>query len=157
MRRRGYLLTSAWCLPATPARCWQVLADPAMTWPTWWPHMSAEQVHVTPGSTVGSHALLRFRSPFGYGLAVRLLVTAVDPGRLVTLEVGGDLEGRAEVRIDGDDDPGRTRVGVVWDVRTVRTWMNATGPLLAPLFAYAHAHVMAAGERGLVRHLTADA
>ncbi|MGN8246147.1 SRPBCC family protein [Cellulomonas soli] len=154
MRRRGYHLRSVWRLPAAPERCWEVLADPAMTRPTWWPGMSAHGVHVSPDGSLGSRARLRFRSPLGYSLAVHLTVTGIDPGRCATLAVTGDLEGRAQVQVEADGRPGTTLVRVLWDVRTVRPWMNLTGPVLAPVFARAHAHVMAAGERGLTRHLT---
>lgn len=154
VRRRGYRLTSAWSLPADPVRCWAVLADPSMSWPAWWPGVTAEHVDASDGGRVGSRARLRFRSPLAYSLAVELTVTSLDPLRRVALDVGGDLEGRADVTIGGDGDGG-TRVDVLWDVRTVLTWMNVAGPVLAPAFARAHAHVMAVGERGLSRHLTA--
>ncbi|WP_449385010.1 hypothetical protein [Cellulomonas soli] len=116
--------------------------------------MSARDVHVSPDGTLGSRAWLRFRSPLGYHLAVHLTVTGLEVGSSATLRVTGDLEGRAHVQVEADGTPGRSLVRVLWDVRTVRPWMNLTGPLLAPVFARAHAHVMAAGERGLTRHLT---
>jgi hypothetical protein len=40
-----------------------------------------------------------------------------------------------------------------WVVTTGKRWMTALAPLLAPVFRWNHDQVMAAGGRGLARHL----
>ncbi|MDC7121024.1 hypothetical protein OMK64_05695 [Cellulomonas fimi] len=155
MRRRGYVLTSDWRVGAPLARCWDVLADPALTWPQWWPHLRTRDVRPVDG-LVGSSATLLFRTPLGYALRVALVVESAQPQRRVLVRASGDLVGHGDVVLEALD-PARTRIGVVWDVRTARAWMNATAPLLAPVFVASHARVMRLGERGLDRHLTATA
>jgi uncharacterized protein YndB with AHSA1/START domain len=151
--RGGYRLTSTWRLAAPVDRCWAVLADPALSWPRWWPGVTAVGVRAVDG-LVGSAASLVFRSPLRYSLAVDLEVVAAEPGARVHVRASGDLDGVALARFTAPD-PGRTRVDVLWRVTPTRRWMAVTGPVLAPVFVAAHAATMRAGERGLARHLAA--
>lgn len=151
MRRRGYVLTSDWRVGAPLARCWDVLADPALTWPRWWPHLRTRDVRAVDGF-VGSSATLVFRTPLGYALRVGLVVESAQPPWRVLVRASGDLEGRGDVVLSALG-PALTHIDVVWDVRTTRPWMNATAPLLAPVFVASHARVMRLGERGLDRYL----
>ena len=146
---------SDWRVGAPLARCWDVLADPALTWPRWWPDLRTRDVRPVDGF-VGSSATLLFRTPLGYRLDVGLVVESAQPGRRVLVRASGDLDGHGDVVLTplGAD---RTLISVVWDVRTTRAWMNATGPLLGPVFVASHAHVMRRGERGLAHHLAVTA
>lgn len=146
------MLSSDWRVGAPLTRCWDVLADPALTWPDWWPHLRTRDVRPVDG-LVGSSATLLFRTPLGYSLSVRLVVESAQERRRVLVRASGDLEGHGDVVLTALA-PDRTRIGVVWDVRTTRRWMNAGAPLLRPVFVASHAHVMRLGERGLDRHLT---
>ncbi|MFC0715186.1 hypothetical protein [Cellulomonas biazotea] len=151
MRRRGYMLSSRWRVGAPLARCWEVLADPELTWPVWWPRLRTRDVAPVDG-LVGSSATLLFRTPLGYALKVGLVVDEADPHRRVLVSATGDLVGTGDVALTALA-PERTQIAVVWDVRTTRRWMNATAPLLGGVFAASHARVMRAGERGLDAHL----
>ncbi|AEE46506.1 hypothetical protein [Cellulomonas fimi] len=153
VRRRGYVLTSVWRVGAPLARCWDVLADPALTWPDWWPHLRTRDVAPADG-LVGSSATLLFRTPLGYPLRVALVVTAAESQRRVLVRATGDLDGTGDVRLTAAA-ADRTRIDVHWDVRTTPRWMNVTAPLLGRAFVASHARVMRAGERGLDRHLRA--
>jgi hypothetical protein len=156
VRRRSYVLTSVWNVRASLARCWDVLADPSMTWPHWWHGVSAADVEPTADGLVGSAATLTFRAPLGYAMRVRLVVDEADRHRLVRVRAAGDLSGSGLVRLDGPS-PARTVIQVRWDVATTRSWMNVAGPVLRPLFVASHAQVMRAGERGLAAYLSAPA
>ncbi|GEL96214.1 SRPBCC family protein [Cellulomonas composti] len=147
---------SRWILPAPPARCWAVLADPAMSWPSWWPGVQALRVAPQPGP-VGSSGSLSFRAPGGYRLRLDLFVVAADPPRTVTIAADGDLRGHARAALDADGSGG-TSVDVEWDVEVARGWMRATVPVLRPAFRASHAAVMRAGCDGLTAYLlrTAD-
>jgi len=153
---RAFRLSSTWRLDAPVEKCWAVLADPAFSWPLWWPGVSATAVHPAPGGLAGSAADAVFRSPLGYRLSVRLEVERAWPVTRVLLRAGGDLVGQAEARLSSPA-PGRTRVDVLWRVEPTPPWMVRTGPLLAPAFAAAHAAMMRSGERGLARHLARPA
>ncbi|WP_034648184.1 SRPBCC family protein [Cellulomonas sp. HZM] len=150
MRHRHYHLRSVWSVDARADDVWAVLADPAMSWPRWWPGVRAERVEPRE-QLVGSRAEVTFRARVGYGLRLRLLVTRATPPHAVTIATAGDLVGTADVTLRPDAD--RTSVTIVWDVVTTLAWMNAVGPLLARPFAASHAAVMRAGERGLAAEL----
>ena len=148
------MLSSQWDVRAPLARCWDVLADPRMTWPRWWQGVTATDVEPTADGLVGSAATLTFRAPLGYALRVRLVVDGADRNRWVRVRAAGDLTGSGLVHLDGLA-PARTLIRVRWDVSTTRSWMNAAAPVLRPLFVASHAAVMRAGERGLGSYLAA--
>jgi len=153
VRQRPYRLASTWLLAAPVDRCWQVLADPSMTWPLWWPGVRADRVDPVD-ALVGSRADVVFRTRVGYALRLHLAVEAAQSPSRVLLRATGDLVGTADVALAPVVGPSPlTRVTVDWDVRTTRPWMNALGPVLARPFAASHAAVMRSGERGLTGYL----
>jgi len=157
------VLCSTWWLPAPVERCWDVLADPAFTWPRWWPGVTADDVHATAG-IVGSSALVTFRGPLGASVRVRLRVEHVLAPWSARLTADGDLRGAADVRLADAPArgarPGGTLVAVRWRVTVVDGWAAgpsahaACRPLVRRAAAASHAAVMRAGERGLAHHLT---
>ena len=155
MSVRCYALTSLWSLDAPRARCWDVLADPAMTWPRWWPGVTAVDVAPAADGLAGSAATLRFRTRVGYALRVALVVEEAAVHRWVRVRATGDLVGAGFVTLDSPT-PASTAVRVRWEVATTRAWMNAAAPLLARGFAASHASLMRAGERGLAAYLGAE-
>ncbi|MDM7831575.1 SRPBCC family protein [Cellulomonas edaphi] len=153
MRQRRYRLSSTWLLAAPVGTCWDVLADPTMSWPRWWPGVRARDVVATTG-LVGSRAHVEFASRARYRLRLELEVAQADAPHRVVLATTGDLVGTADVVLG--EEPGRlTRVVVDWDVSTTVPWMNLAGPVLARPFAASHAAVMRDGERGLTAYLGA--
>lgn len=146
-----YRLRSTWLLAAPVGTCWDVLADPTMSWPRWWQGVTASGVEPR-SSLVGSTADVAFRAGIGYTLRLHLVVGAATPPLRVLLRASGDLVGTADVTLEPVD-PALTRVEIDWDVRTTRAWMNALGPVLARPFAASHAAVMRSGERGLTAYL----
>ena len=132
-----------------------MLADPAMSWPAWWPGVRASDVRPQP-ELMASTAHVEFRAPSRYALRLDLTVVAAEPPRRVVLATAGDLVGSADVVLEPVEPAGAsalTRVTVDWDVETTVRWMNALGPALARPFAASHASVMRAGERGLTQYL----
>jgi hypothetical protein len=151
---RRYTLTSVWRLDAPVARCWDVLADPGMSWPRWWPGVTATDVAPRADGLAGSSARLRFRTRVGYALRLALVVEDACARRWVRVRAAGDLVGRGFVELDAPS-PTSTVIRVRWDVATTRPWMNLAAPLLGRGFAASHASVMRAGERGLGTYLAA--
>ena len=152
-----------------------MLADPRFTWPDWWPGLTADATHPVLGpeglAARGAWARLRVRSPLGYALGFRLDLTETTapsdagPGR-ARLDVSGDLEGLAEVTVSpagggavgtgasaGPAGAGSTEVRLVWRVSPVPRWFRATSRIAPGPLAWAHAHVMRSGERGLTARL----
>lgn len=140
-----YRLVTRWSLPATPERVWQVLADPELTWPRWWPGLTS------PWSAEDRALFVLRPVRCGYALRFGLVVTERVPPRRARLAVSGDLVGTGQVTIDPA--PGGSTLELDWRVRTTRPWMRRTGRLLAPVFRRAHAHAMRSGRTGLRGYL----
>ncbi|MFT4219551.1 MAG: hypothetical protein QM611_03405 [Microbacterium sp.] len=140
-----YSFVTRWRVPASAERCWSELERALRGDVEWWPGVEVAEpaVRVEPGARVA----MRVRSPLGYRLRAALEITRVDPGRSIEAASAGHLRGAGRVEIDETADC--ADVWFHWDVETTRRWMNATAPVLRPLFTAAHARVMARGERGL--------
>jgi hypothetical protein len=140
-----YAFVTRWSVDASPERCWvelrrMLLSDSA----GWWPGL--EVVERPRRIAVGEELTLAVRSPLGYRLRVRLTITRVEHGTRIGAESAGDLRGAGRVEVEPDGE--RATVTFHWNVSTEKAWMNATAPVLRPLFERAHRHVMAVGERG---------
>lgn len=148
---KRYQLTTDWQLPAPIEAIWDALYDVA-TWPQWWPYVQSA-VELTPGDAAGVGAVRRYTwtSRLPYSLSFEMRSTIVERPFVLEGEAQGELNGtgRWTLRQEG------ACVGVRydWSVSTSRAWMNALAPLMAPVFRWNHGQVMAAGARGLARHL----
>lgn len=174
-----FTLESVWRPAAPVARVWSVLADPRFTWPDWWPGLTSAAVRPVVGpdglAAAGTWADLRVRSPLGYSLQFRLDVRQTtapsdgEPGRAL-LDVSGDLTGSAEVAVravgggaggsgvstgstNESANRGTTEVRLLWLVSPVPAWFRIAARIGPAPLAWAHAHVMRAGERGLAERL----
>ncbi|MFE5409835.1 hypothetical protein [Microbacterium sp. NPDC056569] len=147
-----YSFVSRWQLPVPSERAWTELER--MLRPgagrRWW---SALTLPMPPRRLVaGERMVLAVRSPLGYSLRVLLELRDIEPGRAIGATSEGDLRGSGRVTVDADG-AAASVVTFHWDVETRRTWMNATAWLLRPVFERAHAHVMRAGQRGMLAAL----
>ncbi|QAY71521.1 SRPBCC family protein [Xylanimonas protaetiae] len=163
---RDFRLVSRWHVDAPVDVVWDVLADPAFTWPRWWPALAAEEVVASGGRTADrwSRVRVRVRSPLGWSLRFGLVLksshepVAGHAGRAL-LRASGDLVGTAAVVVaalpaplpEDDDDGGATEVTLTWAVGIGRDDVVGRVLSLLPRWALvrAHAAVMRSGERGL--------
>lgn len=159
-----------------------MLADPRFTWPDWWPGLTAAATRPVVGpdglAAAGTWADLRVRSPLGYSLQFRLDLRRTtapsdgEPGRAL-LDVSGDLAGSAHVTVragagglgvspsstgggsinGGSTDGESAEVQLLWLVSPVPAWFRFAARIGPAPLAWAHAHVMRAGERGLAERL----
>ncbi len=151
-----YDLCSKWVLAANTSEVWNVIADPDMSWPSWWPHctfagpLAREESHdKTPaGILLATTAKLNFKAILGYTLTISVHPTLVETPRVIEFDAGGHLEGSGRVTLTARPDAS-TNMGIEWRVRPTQRWMNALTPLAAPAFTAAHAHLMSQGEKGL--------
>jgi uncharacterized protein YndB with AHSA1/START domain len=146
-----YTLVTDWQLAAPIERVWQALYDVA-AWPQWWPYVQSV-VEVTPGNADGVGAVRRYTwtSRLPYRLSFDMRSTIVQRPFVLEGEAQGELNGTGRWTLR--DAGAGTGVRYDWSVSTSRPWMNALAPLLAPAFRWNHGQVMAAGARGLARHL----
>ena len=150
-RRPRYALVTDWVLAAPREHIFDALAQPE-AWPSWWPCLES----VTPVSTTHAHDVgatwrCTWSSRLPYRLTFDMTTTASHRPERIDATASGDLYGTGCWRLMREGTA--TRVRYAWKVSTGKRWMNALAPLLAPVFRWNHDQVMAAGGRGLARHL----
>lgn len=160
MTARLYDLSSSWMFPNAKQEVWDVIADPNMAWPDWWPGCSlAKPLDRTVQTGTSSRELLlattatlNFKASLGYTLSVSYHPTMVDEPNEIIFDAGGDLEGEGRV-ILSDKANKITQMDIEWRVRPTSRWMSFLSPVAAPAFTYAHAALMRRGEEGLREYL----
>ena len=146
-----YTLVTEWVLAAPAERIFDALARPE-AWPSWWPYLQSV-TPVVPGDANGIGAVWRYRwsSRLPYRLTFDMTTTASRRPELIEGAATGELCGTGCWRLLREG--AASRVRYAWIVSTGKRWMNLLAPLLAPVFRWNHDQVMAAGGRGLARHL----
>lgn len=160
MAARLYDLSSSWNFPNNRQEVWDVIADPNMAWPDWWPGCTlAKQLERFPQTSASNDELLlattatlKFKASLGYTLSVSYHPTMVDSPNEIAFDAGGDLEGEGLVILSKTNND-HTQMDIEWRVRPTSRWMTFLSPVAAPAFAYAHAALMRRGEEGLSAYL----
>lgn len=160
MATRLYDLSSSWTFPNSQQEVWDVIADPNMAWPDWWPGCTlakplerAPHTGVSAAATLlATTATLNFKASLGYSLSVSYHPTLVDSPNEITFDAGGDLEGEGRVFLSTTD-YGQTQMNIEWRVRPTSRWMTFLSPIASPAFTFAHAALMRRGEQGLKDYL----
>ncbi len=164
MEGRLFNLNSSWLLHAPPAEVWAIIADPEMSWPSWWPNCSfagplvRTQRHVNNPDAVllATTAALKFRASLGYTLAITIHPTSVTAPAHISFDAGGDLNGIGQVTLSPTTG-NQTQMNIGWRVRPTKRWMMFLTPVAGQVFAAAHAQMMRQGEQGLKSSLEESA
>ena len=121
-------------------------------WPKWWKYVQSVE-ELEAGDATGLGALRRYTwaSRLPYRLSFSMRNTVVNSPHLLEGVAYGELNGMGRWSLSQEGVT--THVQYDWQVSTSRAWMNALAPMLAPLFRWNHAEVMAEGARGLARYL----
>ena len=160
MAARLYDLASSWTFPNSRQEVWDVIADPNMAWPNWWPGCTLAKPldrATRTGATneellLATTATLKFKASLGYTLSVSYHPTHVNAPNEITFDASGDLKGEGHVVLSTLDNS-NTQMDVEWRVRPTSRWMTFLSPMAAPAITYAHAALMRRGEEGLRRYL----
>lgn len=149
--QRRYALATEWVLAAPVERIWDVLVAPA-SWPRWWPYLESVAL-LQPGDAQGTDAVWRYvwSSPLRYRLTFDMTTAEAKRPEFIEGTASGELCGVGRWRLNAEH--GTSRVRYEWNVSAGRCWMRVLAPVLAPVFVWSHDQVMAAGARGLARHL----
>jgi hypothetical protein len=149
--RARYALATEWVLTSALEPIFDALATPD-TWPTWWRYVESATC-IARGDAHGIGGIWRYTwsSRLPYRLTFDMTTTASQPPYRLEGRAAGELSGIGRWRLSRDGDAARVRYD--WIVATTKGWMNRLAPLLAPVFAWNHDQVMAAGGRGLAGHL----
>lgn len=143
----AYSFVTTWRVAAPIEKVWDALQCLSV----WWPGMATPLCLTPDQEGVGSRYQRVTRGKLPYDLRYVITVTRYDPPREMAYDSEGDLVGAGRYVLTQAGDT--TEVVFFWDVRTSGFWMNLLAPLLKPLFAWNHSHVMAAGLKGLARYL----
>ena len=148
-----YQFESEWALTAPVGRVFELACHPE-DFSAWWPSVTASQL-LEEGDEdgVGTRAAYILRSPLLYSMTFVTTAIEVDRPSRIHVLVRGDLVGTGTYILEGDEH--RTRVRLVWNVSTTKTWMNLFAPLARPLFVWAHQHVMRNGAVAMAKRLDA--
>lgn len=128
----------------------------AHEWPRWWRYVRAVE-DLAPGGPDGVGGVRRYTwsTRLPYRLSFDLHVTRIERPVVLEGKARGELEGLGRWTLTSRD--GGTDVRYDWIVYATKPWMRLLAPLLAPAFRWNHDAVMAAGLRGLARHLADQA
>ena len=151
---KRYALTTQWHLRAPISQVWDAIYA-VEAWPKWWKYVLAV-TDLQKGDATGVGAVRRYTwsSRLPYRLTFDMRSTVVDPPHLLVGEALGELTGVGRWTLSGRS--AGTTVRYDWEVQTSRPWMNALAPVMAPVFRWNHGQVMAAGGRGLAKHLRVE-
>jgi hypothetical protein len=144
---RSYSFLTTWLLSAEREPVFEAIWESGR-WPQWWPGV-VEATETTPGGVdgVGRRGRYEWRSRIPYPVRFVVVSPRVERPHLLEGAVSGGLEGCGRWRLY--EGGGATAVLYEWEVRTTERWMNALGPIAAPVFRWNHDHVMRAGGRAL--------
>jgi hypothetical protein len=84
-------------------------------------------------------------------LAFQATIARVDPPREAELRAEGELAGTGRWLLDQHGEI--TTVRYLWDVRTIKPWMNLVAPAARPLLTWNSKGVMLEAGEGLARFL----
>ena len=142
-----YNFVSTWHIRSNTAQVASLIVEPA-SWTSWWPGLLAAQVSDVKDTIIGSHISATWRALAGYKIKLTITITGYEPMQLITFASKGDLVGNGSWTIKPDGQ-GETKMIILWNVSTTKTWMNVFAPILKPIFIYSHHHLMQKGEQGL--------
>lgn len=150
-----FRLVSTWSLPTTAEHAWEVISD-VERWPGWWPGIAVAQVVRAPGRDgMGQRTHLVVRSPLGYALRFGVEITAARAPSSASARVVGDLIGEGSWEVSPAE--GGCVATIRWFVTPSRAPMRWWAQWLRRPLTWAHAFVMARGERELVSLLRMEA
>jgi hypothetical protein len=143
-----YHFTTNWRLDATLEEIAAVLSDPTDL-PRWWPAVYLEVRELERGDErgVGKVVDLYTKGWLPYTLRWQFRVSAIEPGRSVTLEAWGDFVGRGVWSFAQEGQA--ALVTYDWRVRADKPLLRRFSALLKPLFSANHEWAMRQGERSL--------
>jgi Polyketide cyclase / dehydrase and lipid transport len=144
-----YLLESRWKVPADPGAVYAALAD-VESYPVWW----AQVRRVRRIDDESGELICRSWLPYDLVFVVRREIEDAD-GRVLQARLDGDLVGWSRWTVESDG--AVTTARFTQDVTVRKALVRRAGLLARPILRFNHDVMMREGERGLRRHLAAQA
>jgi hypothetical protein len=134
------------------AELWATMAefDCFSTWWSWLREFSIEGEGLQRGTVM--HGVVA--PPVPYRMRLDVVLGECEPERRVTAFVHGDLEGAAQLALDGDD--AETLVRAAWTIEMMQRRMRIAARVAPSLLRWGHDRVVDATVDGFRRHLADD-
>jgi uncharacterized protein YndB with AHSA1/START domain len=130
-----------WCLDAGPDAVWAALAATA-DYRTWWPWLTSFDA---AGLVAGARWQCTVRPPLRFSVRFAIDLEQVEPSRLLTARVTGDITGRA--RVDIAECGERSEVRLVSSLTPTRRSMALLTAVAGPIARRSHDWVLETGAR----------
>ncbi|HUP26713.1 MAG TPA: SRPBCC family protein [Candidatus Limnocylindrales bacterium] len=150
LAKQKYSFHDEWHIEAPLSMTWDLVSNSA-DWQEWWPGLKSAVITNYSENIVGSSVQLAWRSKTGYRLKHVVVITDIEPGRIISFKSSGDLFGQGTWKFEEYN--GTTHMAIDWHVQTTKAWMNILSPVLRPIFVSNHDKLMRRGEAGLNKHL----
>ena len=150
---REYVFVDEWAVAASPEATFDALAD-ARTYPEWWRPVYVD-VDAEGPAALGNISRQHFKGRLPYHLHTRSRIVELEPPRVVSAEVDGDLRGRGTWTLTPI--PGGTHVRFDWRVYADRRLLRVLTPVLRPAFRWNHNWAIARAMEGLEPYARARA
>ena len=135
-----------WCFDAPPSAVWAALAATS-EYRTWWPWLTSFDA---VGLVAGARWQCTVRPPLRYSVRFAIDLEQVEPSRLLTARVSGDITGRARVDITGCGE--RSEIRLVSLLTPARRSMALLTALAGPIARRSHDWVLDTGARQFAAH-----
>jgi quercetin dioxygenase-like cupin family protein/uncharacterized protein YndB with AHSA1/START domain len=142
---REYVFVDEWDVAAAPEATFSAIAD-GSTYPDWWRPVYLK-VEADGPPALGQVTRQHFKGRLPYHLHTRSRITRLEPPRLVSAEVEGDLRGRGTWTLTPI--PGGTHIRFDWRVHADRRLLRVLTPLLRPALRWIHNWAIAQAIEGL--------
>jgi quercetin dioxygenase-like cupin family protein/uncharacterized protein YndB with AHSA1/START domain len=142
---RPYVFVDEWDVDAPPEAVFAAISN-ARSYPQWWRPVYIE-VEADGHPEVGKTSTQHFKGRLPYHLRTRSTITALDPGRSLTVEVEGDLRGRGTWTLTPVGEG--THVRFDWQVHADRKLLRLLTPILRPALRANHNWAIARAMEGL--------
>jgi hypothetical protein len=143
------LYRGAFSFPLSPCDMWNELERPdrlarGRRW--------VEVRQVDPrGLQPGAALLCVVEPPLPYRMSLEVVVVEASRCEFVEVEIHGDLEGHAELRLEPAGEG--TRASVSWQLEMTQPRMRAAARVVRPILRWGHDRVVDAAARGFRRHV----
>jgi hypothetical protein len=151
---KPYCFITTWKLRTSIEQAWDAIYH-SEDWPKWWKDVrSVTELIKGDERGIGSVRIYKLRSPIGYTLTFRLLLTDRIDNKLLKGNASGELMGTGAWHFE--ETSGVTTIQCIWNVTPTLCWMRIFDFALRRLFIYNHKVVMQRGGRQLAQKLSAQ-
>ncbi len=141
-----YHFITEWSFRAPAERIWALVKEPESI-AEWWPEIEKVKIRGENKDIAKGNIIDVAIKGFLFNLNITLEVIGIESKKELHLKSYGDLEGHGLLTLKEEGD--FTKVTYIWEVNTIRWWMNILGLFLKPLLTWSHKKAMDSGYNAL--------